>query len=107
MKFKIYPDYLLIIIGFVVCSCSGNKPVQEAVAVQSGNIRDYLIKSAKDLTDQSLSGIKTRDDLENDRPARYTEFLEMLSLQDMPVNGERTPSECTHYRYGSERRISY
>ena len=91
MKFKIYPDYLLIIIGFVVCSCSGNKPVQEAVAVQSGNIRDYLIKSAKDLTDQSLSGIKTRDDLESIRSARYTEFLEMLSLQDMPVNGERTP----------------
>jgi dienelactone hydrolase len=77
----------------VVCfsSCSGNKTVQDAAPVQSNNIRDYLVKSAKDITDLSLNGIQTESGLENMRQSRYNEFLEMISLQDMPVNGERTP----------------
>lgn len=38
------------ILGLIIASCSGNKQVQEISSVQSNNIRNYLVKSAQEIT---------------------------------------------------------
>ena len=58
---------------------------------QSNNIRDYLNASAKQVTDQFLDEISTLEDWQNLREQRYQEFLEMMSLYDVPMTGERPP----------------
>jgi hypothetical protein len=91
MKVKTYLNFIIAVItGFVICSCSGNKPVEVTALVQSNNIREYLVKSAKDITDLSLSGIKSLEDWEKMRQAHYAEFIEMMSMQDMPPEGKRS-----------------
>lgn len=68
-------------------SCSGEK--QESV--QPNNIRHYLINAATAISDQSLSGVRTLGDWQGLRENRYNEFIEMMGLKDMPVNGKRSP----------------
>ncbi len=58
---------------------------------QPNNIRNYLVTSAKEVTDQFLNGIETPGDWQSVREQRYQDFLEMMSLYDMPVVGERPP----------------
>ena len=77
-------------VGLIIFSCSGNKPEARNPAIQSNNIRNYLTGAAKEITDSSLSEIKRLDDWEKIRSDRYHEFIEMMSLQDMPVNGSRS-----------------
>jgi dienelactone hydrolase len=56
---------------------------------QSNNIRQYLTRVAGEITDRSLADIKTREDWEKVKLQRYREMVEMLSLTDMPLSGER------------------
>lgn len=72
-------------------SCSGNKTAVTPKEVQSNNIRDYLVKVAKDITDQAGTEIISAEEWERIRPERHAEFIEMISMQDMPLSGERSP----------------
>lgn len=62
---------------------------------QSNNIRCYLSEAASDITNNSLSRIKNLDDWQAVSDQRYTEFLEMMGLQDKPITGERLPPKFT------------
>ncbi len=78
------------IIGLIITSCSGNNSNSGNSLIQSNNIRNYLIRVAQEITDSSLSEIKLLEDWEKIRSDRYSQFLEMVSLQDMPINGKRS-----------------
>ncbi len=56
---------------------------------QSNNIRQHLVRVAGEITDKSLTGIKSKEEWEKIRPDRYKELIKMLSLTDMPLSGER------------------
>ncbi len=58
---------------------------------QSNDIRTYLMRVANELTQRSLGGIRTLDDWEKARPQRHQQFLEMMGLVDVPVEGPRPP----------------
>jgi cephalosporin-C deacetylase-like acetyl esterase len=58
---------------------------------QSNNIRNHLMRVASELTRNSLAGINTLDDWQKVRQQRYREFLEMMGLTDVPVEGPRPP----------------
>ena len=67
-----------------------NLPVQtQPDPDQPNDIRNYLMKVAEEITDNSLAGIHSLEDWEKVRPQRYNEFIEMMSLTDMPMNGKR------------------
>ena len=81
---------MLVITGVFISLCSGNKRDTVIPEIQSNNIRNYLIQAAEEITYSSLSDIVSLDDWEEIKPARYSEFIEMMSLQDMPINGKRS-----------------
>lgn len=58
---------------------------------QANNIRHYLNRVAEDLTHNSLSDVQTRAQWEASRATRYAQFLEMMSLVDVPIQGPRPP----------------
>lgn len=58
---------------------------------QSNDIRTHLMRVANELTQQSLGGIRTLDDWEQVRAKRHQQFLEMMGLVDVPVDGPRPP----------------
>ncbi len=58
---------------------------------EHNNIRSYLVQKAAVISDSSLSGIHSLHDWENIRNTRYNELIDMLSLADMPLKGNRTP----------------
>lgn len=62
---------------------------------QSNNIRTYLMRVASELTHESLGGIRTRQDWESVRSLRYRQFLEMMGLVDVPIEGPRPPLNVT------------
>jgi dienelactone hydrolase len=78
-----------IFICFIICSCSDRKPVVGSPEIQSNNIRSYLVNAAKEITDNSITGIQSLEYWEKMKAARYSEFIEMLGIQDLPLNGER------------------
>jgi dienelactone hydrolase len=87
---KRYITYLLaIFICFVICSCSDRKPPVNSEEIQSNNIRNYLVNTAKEITDHSIDGIQSKEYWEKIKAARYSELIEMLGMQDMPLKGER------------------
>jgi len=67
--------------------CSSGKPELP----ESNNIRHYLIRQAADISDKSFEGINNLTDWQNVRDERYDELVEMMSLTDLPLKGERTP----------------
>jgi cephalosporin-C deacetylase-like acetyl esterase len=71
----------------VVISCSGEK----MKVPEPNNIRDYLINAATAISDHSLSDVHTLNDWQKIRDIRYKEFIEMMSLYDLPLNTTRTP----------------
>ncbi len=75
-----------ILLSFLI-GCSDVKPETN----ESNNIRSYLIHQAASISDSSLSGIKNLSDWQNIRDRRYNELVEMLSLTDMPLKGNRSP----------------
>ena len=92
VKMKKIFDYLIrLIFAILISSCSGNKPVSEPADIQSNNIRDYLVKAAKDITDNSGTDVISEEEWKRQKPERYAEFIEMISMQDMPLSGERSP----------------
>ena len=87
-KILLYP--LPGIIGVIIASCSGNKPAPNDHLIEPNNIRNYLVKAAGNITDSSLAGIKSLDKWLQLRQGYYSDFIEMISLQDMPLNGQRS-----------------
>ena len=94
MKKMIAP---IIVLFVLLASCQqADKPVassspEKDTVIQSNNIRHHLIRVATEITKNSLKGIQTREDLENRREKDYKDFLEMISLTDVPMTGERSP----------------
>lgn len=56
---------------------------------QSNNIRNYLMRVASEVTHSSLAGINTLEHWQAIRTQRHQEFLEMMSLTDVPLKDER------------------
>jgi len=56
---------------------------------QSNSIRNYLMRVAQEVTHDSLGGFRTLGDWERARPTRYAQYLEMMGLVDVPVDGPR------------------
>ena len=91
----IYYSFLI----FLAIACKPGGSVEETVVEttesapeqQSNNIRNHLVRVAAELTDNSLEGVTSADQLEQDRPANYKIFSEMISLTDMPLEGDRPP----------------
>jgi dienelactone hydrolase len=91
MKVTLHLNYIIAIITCsVIISCSGKKRIQENESVPLINIRDYLVRSAQEITGESLAGIQSKADWERMKPARYSEFIEMLGMQDMQLDGKRS-----------------
>lgn len=83
--------FIAFIIAVASLSCSPQGPGAGAPDVQSNNIRSYLITAAREITESPFPGVSSLADWEKKRPERYAEYIEMISLQDMPLNGERPP----------------
>jgi dienelactone hydrolase len=80
-------------ISVVALASSGSGqglPIENAPALdQSNSIRNYLMRVAQDLTHRSLSDIHTLDQWQEQRNQRHAQFLEMMGLVDVPVEGPR------------------
>lgn len=89
---KKIPEYLLLAtLAVLTCSCSHKQAASDNSGEMANNIRNYLVKAAKDITDNSGSTVLSAAEWEKVRPERHSEFIEMISLQDMPLTGERPP----------------
>ena len=64
---------------------------EKKCSVESNNIRSYLIQKAAIISDSSLSGIHSLKEWQDIRNTRYNELVDMLSLADMPLKGDRSP----------------
>ena len=73
----------------IFSSCSGTKSDSGMSVIQQNNIRSYLSTVAKAITDSCISDIESLDDWEKVKADRYSEFIEMLGMQDMPINSKR------------------
>jgi cephalosporin-C deacetylase-like acetyl esterase len=78
---------LFVLLCVLSVSCSNEKKE----TVETNNIRNYLINAATVISDHSFSGIHTLKDWQSIRDLRYKEFIEMMSLYDMPISGTRSP----------------
>lgn len=76
--------------GLILFSCTGNIPADRNNMEACNNIREYLINESKEITGSSLAGIRTLQDWENIRSESHSEFIEMMSLQDMPLKDNRS-----------------
>ena len=54
-------------------------------------MRDYLAREARQITDNSLSNLKTRADFARSLAARRRGFMRMMGLADLPAPAERGP----------------
>ncbi len=94
--------------GVLATSCVNDKAgadPESGPVVAANNIRIYLSDVAKEITDRSLAGAASAEDLENQREQRFSEFLEMMGLQDMPPAASR-PDLNIHYT-GTIRKEGY
>jgi hypothetical protein len=67
-----------------------NIPLQEKpFPDQSNNIRYYLMQQAEKITDNALADIHTLQDWEKARATRYKQLVEMLGIQDVPLEDKR------------------
>lgn len=55
------------------------------------NIRNYLIRAAHEISTNSLAEFNTLEQWEQARPTQYDQFIEMMGLVDVPLEGERPP----------------
>ncbi|MBN2329184.1 MAG: acetylxylan esterase [Candidatus Omnitrophica bacterium] len=58
---------------------------------ECNNIRQYLARAACDITKHSLDGFNTLENWRKARGERYKQFMEMMSMTDVPLDGERSP----------------
>ena len=85
--------YLLFVLAI---SCQLEKKIEsssesEPFTLQSNNIRHYLTRVASEITDNALVNFHSSEELENSRPDQLAKLSEMLSLTDVPLEGERSP----------------
>lgn len=83
---------------FILCHCSDSPSVgviPEAVDIPSNNIRHYLTTTAGDITKGSLEEYTSADVWEKNKPLKYQQFIEMVSLADLPMNTERAAPKVT------------
>lgn len=86
------PTFLFLILAFIFRLHAQPIPMQLGPDTdQDNNIRNYLMRTAAEITDKSLTGFRALDDWEKVRQDRYNQFVEMMSLQDTPLSGERPP----------------
>jgi len=83
--------FLAILSCLVIYSCSGKKSSVSSPEIQSNNIRNYLVNAAKEITDNSIDEIQSLEYWESVKADHYARFIEMLSMQDMPLDEERPP----------------
>ena len=57
----------------------------------SNNIRQYLMRVAGEISDHAVSDIQSLEEWNKVRPEKYNQFREMISLGDVPLEGERPP----------------
>ena len=82
--------YIFCILLLSQFSEAQNTPLQTKPDTdQSNNIRNYLMQAAAEISDNTLSDIQSLDDWKKFRPQRYSEFLESMGLNYMPVSGRR------------------
>ncbi len=81
--------YLLFSMSFVVPTSQAEEPVIKMD--QSNNILYHLLHAASQVTHNPFQGIQSLEDWEEVRPRRYQQFLEMMSLTDVPIDGDRPP----------------
>ena len=83
---------VILLCGLFANSFAQGLPIETSpIMDQSNNIRNYLMQVASQVTHHSLAGINTLDDWQNVRQQRYQQFLETMSLTDVPMTGERPP----------------
>ncbi len=70
-------------------SCSVDK-MKKGQVNQANNIHSYLIREAKKITDNSLNDMRSLNDWNKIRSQRYNEYIEMLGLKDLSMNGKRS-----------------
>lgn len=90
--------YLLLLFAFIFSACEkGAAPVENNSQsdTPSNNIRNYLTRVAREMTTNSLTYIHDLDDWKNVRADRLKEFISMVSLEDMPLQGNRPPLNVT------------
>ena len=83
-----------IILPLLYLSCENQVAQQETTSAEkipNNNIRNYLVNEATKITKNALKGIERINDWEQIRDERYTEMIQMLSLANMPLDGERPP----------------
>lgn len=77
-----------------VCS-QQSEEIRDSINDQPNNILTYLRKSATEISQNSLIEIQSLQDWERVRDQRRIEFLEMMGLQDKPLDGKRSPLNIT------------
>ena len=88
--------FLWLFLLIVSMLYSQNLPIETSPPLdQSNNIRNHLMRVAGDITHESLAGLNSLEEWQEQRPQRYEQFLEMLGLVDVPVFGERPPLNIT------------
>ncbi len=89
-RIAVYLLFAASAIFFTRCGSTRIPDTGNEESVAGNNIRTYLSEVAKDITDNTLNDIKDQKHWEEQRPARYREFAEMMGIQDY-INSERTP----------------
>ena len=96
MKGAYFPGKIISILIFTSTFLQAQEiPLQQNPATdQCNNIRLYLMQAAAEITDHELDGINTLQDWQKVRNERYGELVEMLGLEDRPLNAKREAPPC-------------
>ncbi|MEP7259035.1 MAG: acetylxylan esterase [Flavitalea sp.] len=104
---RFYLSFTFAAACFFFSSCSQPpsypSPVKNTTSDQSAygglaadnNIRYYLNKVSANITDSFNTDIHSLKDWEATRPQRYREFMEMMGICHLPVNGKKTALNVT------------
>ena len=99
---RLIASVFFILLLTILTSCSqpgaykGSVKQQEATQLNdshlaaTNNIRSYLNKSATDITDDFNSGLHSLNDWEKIKPQRYKEFIEMMGIDHLPLDGKKS-----------------
>ena len=104
MKEKVaLPVFCIILLVQASCIRPVPKTEEAPSTEEANNIRSYLSDVAKEITDKSLSEITSLPEWQDQRSQRYDEFIEMMGLQDMPLDSPRPDLKTKIYRHHPER----
>ena len=90
MKNNLFPAFIYIVL-LVSASCHRAVPHTEETphTEEANNIRSYLSDVAKEITDNALSETVSLSDWQDQQPQRHAEFIEMMGLQEMPLDAHK------------------